>query len=152
MLARELKENPDDGKLHYYLGLALKKQGMDTKALRELEMAVRLCPDDMIASFAQEKLVTSISPSRRRLLPLLRLRIKIGLVISPVVSPILSAVCLVRKAKLPPTAQTAALRLLQPGPISLVQLKKPFPRGKKLSRKLLAARPITTAGRMARLK
>jgi tetratricopeptide (TPR) repeat protein len=56
MLAKELKENPDDGKLHYYLGLALKKQGMDTKALRELEMAVRLCPDDMIASFAQEKL------------------------------------------------------------------------------------------------
>lgn len=56
LLAKELKENPDDGKLHYYLGLALKKQGYDVKALRELEMAVRLCPDDMIASFAQEKL------------------------------------------------------------------------------------------------
>lgn len=62
LLARELKENPDDGQLHYYLGLALKKQGLDKTALHELEMAVRLCPDDMIASFAQEKLENLSQP------------------------------------------------------------------------------------------
>lgn len=56
LLLTDLKEHPDDSKTHYYLGLALKKQGYDMSALKELEMAARLAPPDMITAFAQEKL------------------------------------------------------------------------------------------------
>ena len=56
LLLTDLKEHPDDSKTHYYLGLALKKQGYDMSALKELEMAARLAPPEMITSFAQEKL------------------------------------------------------------------------------------------------
>ncbi len=56
LLLTDLKEHPDDSKTHYYLGLALKKQGYDMSALKELEMAARLAPPEMISSFAEEKL------------------------------------------------------------------------------------------------
>ncbi len=56
LLLTDLREHPDDSKTHYYLGLALKKQGYDMSALKELEMAARLAPPDMISAFAQEKL------------------------------------------------------------------------------------------------
>jgi hypothetical protein len=55
-LLSDLKEHPDDSKTHYYLGLALKKQGLDMSALKELEMAARLAPPEMISAFAEEKL------------------------------------------------------------------------------------------------
>ncbi len=56
LLLNDLKEHPDDSKTHYYLGLALKKQGYDMTALKELEMAARLAPPEMISAFAEEKL------------------------------------------------------------------------------------------------
>lgn len=56
LLAKDLKAHPEDGKTHYYLGLALKKQGYDMSALKQLEMAARLVPPEMISSFAEEKL------------------------------------------------------------------------------------------------
>ena len=56
LLLNDLKEHPDDSKTHYYLGLALKKQGYDMSALKELEMAARLAPPEMIGAFAAEKL------------------------------------------------------------------------------------------------
>ncbi len=56
LLLTDLKEHPDDSKTHYYLGLALKKQGLDMSALKELEMAARLAPPEMISAFAEEKL------------------------------------------------------------------------------------------------
>jgi Flp pilus assembly protein TadD len=56
LLLEDLREHPDDGKTHYYLGLALKKQGYDMSALKELEMAARLVPPEMVSSFAAEKL------------------------------------------------------------------------------------------------
>jgi len=56
LLAKDLKAHPEDGKTHYYLGLALKKQGYDMNALKQLEMAARLVPPEMISSFAEEKL------------------------------------------------------------------------------------------------
>lgn len=56
LLLNDLKEHPDDSKTHYYLGLALKKQGYDMSALKELEMAARLAPPEMISAFAAEKL------------------------------------------------------------------------------------------------
>ena len=56
LLAGDLQNNPDDGQVHYYLGLALKKQGLDMKALHELEKAARLCPPQMIKRFADEQI------------------------------------------------------------------------------------------------
>ncbi|MBS2009684.1 MAG: hypothetical protein JST01_21700 [Cyanobacteria bacterium SZAS TMP-1] len=55
LLATDLQANPDDGQVHYYMGLALKKQGMDMKALNELEKAARLVPPEMIKKFADEQ-------------------------------------------------------------------------------------------------
>jgi tetratricopeptide (TPR) repeat protein len=56
ILATDLQANPDDGTVHYYMGLALKKQGYDMKALHELEKAARLCPPEMIKRFANEQI------------------------------------------------------------------------------------------------
>jgi len=55
ILANDLQANPGDGTVHYYMGLALKKQGYDMKALNELEKAARLCPPEMIKKFADEQ-------------------------------------------------------------------------------------------------
>jgi len=55
ILAKDLQANPGDGTVHYYMGLALKKQGYDMKALNELEKAARLCPPEMIKKFADEQ-------------------------------------------------------------------------------------------------
>jgi tetratricopeptide (TPR) repeat protein len=56
LLAADLQNNPNDGQVHYYLGLALKKQGYDMSALHELEKAARLCPPAMIKRFADEQI------------------------------------------------------------------------------------------------
>jgi tetratricopeptide (TPR) repeat protein len=56
LLANDLQANPDDGTVHYYMGLALKKQGYDMKALHELEKAARLCPPEMVKKFADEQI------------------------------------------------------------------------------------------------
>jgi len=56
ILANDLQVNPDDGTVHYYMGMALKRQGMDMKALNELEKAARLCPPEMIKKFADEQI------------------------------------------------------------------------------------------------
>lgn len=64
LLLEDLREHPDDGKTHYYLGLALKKQGYDMSALKELEMAARLVPPEMVSNFAAEKLENLDAPAR----------------------------------------------------------------------------------------
>jgi len=54
LLADDLKQNPDDGVVHYYLGLVKQKAGDDAGALDQLEWAARLCPPEMITSLTQQ--------------------------------------------------------------------------------------------------
>ena len=48
LMAEDLKKNPNDGITHYYIGLLKKQHGEDAEALDQLELAVRLCPPDVI--------------------------------------------------------------------------------------------------------
>ena len=41
----EVRNNPDDAKAHYNLGLAYKKSGMNKKAIESYKQAVRIDPD-----------------------------------------------------------------------------------------------------------
>lgn len=54
LLQEDLKNNPDNGVTHYYLGLVKKKLGDDGDALTELEWAARLCPPEMIQALAMQ--------------------------------------------------------------------------------------------------
>ncbi|MDZ4835264.1 MAG: cell envelope integrity protein TolA [Candidatus Melainabacteria bacterium] len=56
LLTEDLKNNPDDGVTHYYLGMVKKKMGDDAYALDELEWAARLCPPEMIQGLASQAL------------------------------------------------------------------------------------------------
>ncbi len=54
ILAQDLKDHPDDGVTHYYLGMVKKRLGDDSDALNELEWAARLCPPEVIGSLAKQ--------------------------------------------------------------------------------------------------
>lgn len=67
LLQRDLREHPDSGVAHQYMGKILEKQGYDKQALQEFEMAFRLIPqgvvDAGIKTAAQGATGKTISPS-----------------------------------------------------------------------------------------
>lgn len=54
LLATDLRENPDNGLSHYYLGLVQKRLGQDVQALGELEMAARQLQPEMVEALTRE--------------------------------------------------------------------------------------------------
>jgi tetratricopeptide (TPR) repeat protein len=48
LLQRDLREHPDSGVAHQYMGKILEKQGYDKQALQEFEMAFRLIPQGVV--------------------------------------------------------------------------------------------------------
>lgn len=56
LLMKDLKEHPDDGTAHYYLGCVFKKAGADASAIHELETAIKLCPPGVTQALAKEAL------------------------------------------------------------------------------------------------
>jgi tetratricopeptide (TPR) repeat protein len=56
LFLQDLKENPNNGMAHYYLGMALKKGGADANAINELEMAAKLLPSGITQSLAKKAL------------------------------------------------------------------------------------------------
>ncbi len=56
LFLQDLKENPNNGTAHYYLGIALKKGGADANAISELEMAAKLLPSGITQNLAKQAL------------------------------------------------------------------------------------------------
>jgi tetratricopeptide (TPR) repeat protein len=56
LFLQDLKENPNNGTAHYYLGVALKKAGADANAISELEMAAKLLPAGVTQTLAKQAL------------------------------------------------------------------------------------------------
>lgn len=54
IIQQDLKDHPDEGMSHYYLGLVKKRLGDDSQALNELEWGARLCPPEVIESLAKQ--------------------------------------------------------------------------------------------------
>ena len=54
LLQEDLKNNPDDGVTHYFLGLVKKRMGDDGSALDQLEWAARLCPPEMLKGLTSQ--------------------------------------------------------------------------------------------------
>ncbi|HEY9678790.1 MAG TPA: tetratricopeptide repeat protein [Drouetiella sp.] len=56
LFLQDLKENPNNGTAHYYLGMALKRSGADANAISELEMAAKLLPVGISQDLAKRAL------------------------------------------------------------------------------------------------
>jgi tetratricopeptide (TPR) repeat protein len=56
LFLQDLKDNPNNGTAHYYLGMALKEHGADANAISELEMAAKLLPPGVTQSLAKKAL------------------------------------------------------------------------------------------------
>jgi hypothetical protein len=52
-----LKDNPNNGTAHYYLGMALKEQGADANAINELELAAKFLPSGVTKNLAKKALL-----------------------------------------------------------------------------------------------
>ncbi len=56
LFLQDLKDNPNNGTAHYYLGMALKEQGADANAINELELAAKFLPAGVTQSLAKKAL------------------------------------------------------------------------------------------------
>ena len=59
LLQEYMKNNPEDGTTHFYLGLVKKEMGEDLPALDELELAARLLPAETLAAYTKQALDTA---------------------------------------------------------------------------------------------
>ena len=59
LLQEDMKNNPEDGTTHFYLGLVKKEMGEDLPALDELELAARLLPPETLAAYTKQALDTA---------------------------------------------------------------------------------------------
>ncbi|MCB9469433.1 MAG: hypothetical protein H6677_14245 [Candidatus Obscuribacterales bacterium] len=59
LLQEDMKNNPEDGTTHFYLGLVKKEMGEDLPALDELELAARLLPAETLAAYTKQALDTA---------------------------------------------------------------------------------------------
>jgi hypothetical protein len=66
---QDLKEHPENGTAHYYLGLALKKIGQDANAITELETAIKICPPGVTQALANQALHGSLPPEPKKVAP-----------------------------------------------------------------------------------
>lgn len=56
LFLQDLKDNPNNGTAHYYLGMALKEHGADANAISELELAAKLLPPGVAQNLAKKAL------------------------------------------------------------------------------------------------
>ncbi|RTL36142.1 MAG: tetratricopeptide repeat protein [Candidatus Melainabacteria bacterium] len=56
LFLQDLKDNPNNGTAHYYLGMALKEHGADANAISELELAAKLLPAGVTQELAKKAL------------------------------------------------------------------------------------------------
>lgn len=56
LFLQDLKDNPNNGTAHYYLGMALKEHGADANAISELELAAKLLPAGVAQNLAKKAL------------------------------------------------------------------------------------------------
>ena len=66
LLIKDMKENPDNGTTHYYMGLIKNEMGEDLPALAELELAARLLPAETLSSFTNQA-ISSVKTGKRKL-------------------------------------------------------------------------------------
>ena len=59
LLQEDMKNNPEDGTTHFYLGLVKKEMGEDLPALDELELAARLLPAETLAAYTKQAIDTA---------------------------------------------------------------------------------------------
>ncbi|MBI2809697.1 MAG: tetratricopeptide repeat protein [Candidatus Melainabacteria bacterium] len=57
LFLQDLKDNPNNGTAHYYLGMALKEQGADANAINELELAAKFLPTGVTKDLAKKALL-----------------------------------------------------------------------------------------------
>lgn len=57
LFLQDLKDNPNNGTAHYYLGMALKEQGADANAINELELAAKFLPAGVTKNLAKKALL-----------------------------------------------------------------------------------------------
>jgi len=69
LLVQDLKEHPENGTAHFYLGLALKKMGQDANAINELETAIKICPPGVTQALANQALHGSLPPAQKKVAP-----------------------------------------------------------------------------------
>jgi tetratricopeptide (TPR) repeat protein len=69
ILVQDLKEHPENGTAHYYLGMALKKIGQDANAINELETAIKICPPGLTQALASQALHGKLPPEAKKVAP-----------------------------------------------------------------------------------
>jgi tetratricopeptide (TPR) repeat protein len=69
ILVQDLKEHPENGTAHYYLGIALKKIGQDANAINELETAIKICPPGLTQALAAQALHGKLPPEPKKVAP-----------------------------------------------------------------------------------